>query len=136
MGAQKRHFGSAAACAAAEPPPGWSTAAVQIHNPNQLRMQMDRKPDSAIEIAMQQLMERDAPTENAVEDAVDLMAGPEGTSPTQALLGAMLSAAMLIERERHLGADPHERAEAIGSGRPARPIRPLELVALADAMED
>ena len=46
---------------------------------------------------------------DAAEEAIDLMA--QGISPMQALFGAMLNPAMLIERERHLEARPHERAE-------------------------
>ena len=70
---------------------------------------MDRKINSAIEIAMQQLMETNAPMRDAAEEANARMA--EGKSPMQALFGAMLNAAMLIERERYLEAGPHERAE-------------------------
>ena len=70
---------------------------------------MDRKIDSAIDIAMQQLMETHAPMRDAAEEAIDRMA--EGKSPMQALFEAMLNAAMLIERERYLKAGPHERAE-------------------------
>ena len=63
---------------------------------------MDRKDSSALEAVMQQPMERDA-----IEATLD---GPEGMSPMQALLGAVIDAAMLIERERHLEARPHECA--------------------------
>ena len=70
---------------------------------------MDRKVDSAVEIAMQQLMETHVPMRDAAEEAIDRMA--EGKSPMQAIFEAMLNAAMLIERERHLEAGPHERAE-------------------------
>ena len=70
---------------------------------------MDRKVDSTVEIAMQQLMETHVPMRDAAEEAIDRMA--EGRSPMQALFEAMLNAAMLIERERHLEARPHERAE-------------------------
>ena len=45
----------------------------------------------------------------AAEEAIDRMA--EGMSPMQALFEAMLNAAMLLERERHLEARPHERTE-------------------------
>lgn len=70
---------------------------------------MYRKPDSAIEIAMQQLMETQGPMRDATEEAIDRMA--EGKSPMQALFEAMLNAAMRLERERYLEAGPHERAE-------------------------
>lgn len=107
-GTQKRHFGFLAACAAVWPQPGRPTAAVQIHKPDQWRMQMDRENNSAFEAVKQQLMERDAPMRDAIEATLD---GPEGMSPMQALLGAVINAAMLIERERHTEARPHERAE-------------------------
>ena len=47
-----------------------------------------------------------------MRDAIEaILDGPEGISPMQALLGAAINAAMLIERERHIEARPHERAE-------------------------
>ena len=56
---------------------------------------MGRKVNSAVEIAMQQLMETHVPKRDATKEAIDRMA--EGKSPMQVLFEAMLNAAMLIE---------------------------------------
>lgn len=70
---------------------------------------MVRKVDGAIEIALQQLIETGNPMRDASEEAIDLIAGPDGVSLMQALLEEIFSTATLVERERHLEVWPHKR---------------------------
>ena len=72
---------------------------------------MSGRIDGAIEKVMQQMAGKGAMGE-IIEDADGEGSVPDGPQPMKAFLEEVFNVIMLLERERHLEAGPHERTEA------------------------
>ena len=73
---------------------------------------MNGKIDDAVEMVMQQLIGKGAAMGDVIKEAVGKGSGSGDPQPMKAFIEAVFNVIMLLERERHLEAGPHERTEA------------------------